>query len=192
MLRDWAAQVPETFTFAIKASHAHHAPRAAQAGVRQRARLPAAEHGGARRPARPDPLPAAAEHEEGRRSGCAAFSVCCRPDRRYTIEFRHESWFDDDVFDALREHDVALCVAEQEDFACPVHVDGVVGLPAAAPPGLRRRCLGEWATCIAAQAWTDAYVFFKHDEGVGSGPPAVEAFSLRTRARWQLPDAEFD
>jgi len=29
---------------------------------------------------------------------------------------------------------------------------------------------------VTAQNWTDAYVYFKHDEGVGSGPPAVEAF----------------
>ena len=27
-----------------------------------------------------------------------------------------------------------------------------------------------------AQAWSDAYVYFKHDEGIGSGPPAVENF----------------
>jgi hypothetical protein len=29
---------------------------------------------------------------------------------------------------------------------------------------------------VAAQGWSDAYVYFKHDEGVGSGPPAVDAF----------------
>jgi hypothetical protein len=34
----------------------------------------------------------------------------------------------------------------------------------------------DWAKRIAGQPWSDAYVFFKHDEGVGSGPPAVEAF----------------
>ena len=57
-------------------------------------------------------------------------------DRRFTIEFRHESWFDDDVFSALREHDVAMCLAEQEDFKCPGARDGVVGILAAAPPRL--------------------------------------------------------
>jgi uncharacterized protein YecE (DUF72 family) len=39
--------------------------------------------------------------------------------------------------------------------------------------------LGEWAERIAAQPWSDAYVFFKHDEGEGSGPPAVRAFVER-------------
>jgi hypothetical protein len=36
--------------------------------------------------------------------------------------------------------------------------------------------LVEWAKCVASQNWNDAYVYFKHDEGEGSGPPAVEAF----------------
>jgi uncharacterized protein YecE (DUF72 family) len=36
--------------------------------------------------------------------------------------------------------------------------------------------LAEWATKLAAQAWSETYVFFKHDEGIGSGPPAVDAF----------------
>ena len=29
------------------------------------------------------------------------FLDCLPLDRRFTIEFRHESWFEDDVFDAL-------------------------------------------------------------------------------------------
>jgi hypothetical protein len=36
--------------------------------------------------------------------------------------------------------------------------------------------LAEWAAKLAAQPWGEAYVFFKHDEGIGSGPPAVGAF----------------
>jgi hypothetical protein len=36
--------------------------------------------------------------------------------------------------------------------------------------------LTEWAKCVTEQAWKDAYVFFKHDEGEGSGPPAVASF----------------
>ena len=35
---------------------------------------------------------------------------------RFAVEFRHESWFDDDVTRALREHDVAMVGIEQEDF----------------------------------------------------------------------------
>ena len=38
---------------------------------------------------------------------------------RYTVEFRHESWFADPVYDLLRKHNVALCVAESEDRTVP-------------------------------------------------------------------------
>ena len=69
VLRDWAAQVPEPFTFAIKASQriTHFARLKPESGERRR--VPAEEHGVARRPARADPLSAAAEHEEGLRRG---------------------------------------------------------------------------------------------------------------------------
>jgi hypothetical protein len=36
--------------------------------------------------------------------------------------------------------------------------------------------LADWAKSVMGQAWSDAYVVFKHDEGAGSGPPAVSAF----------------
>ena len=37
--------------------------------------------------------------------------------------------------------------------------------------------LAEWSTLVKSQAWDDAYVFFKQDEGAGAGPPAVAAFA---------------
>ncbi|HEU5186450.1 MAG TPA: DUF72 domain-containing protein, partial [Gemmatimonadaceae bacterium] len=99
-------------------------------------------------------------------------------DRRFTIEFRHESWFDEDVFAALREHDVAMCVAEQEDFKCPIHATATWGYLRLHRPDYTDGALGEWARCVNSQTWSEAYVFFKHDEdaGGGSGPSAVSAF----------------
>ena len=111
------------------------------------------------------------------------------PKRRFTIEFRHDSWFDEDVLAALREHDVALCVNEQEDFACPVQATASWGYVRLHRLDYDEAALGKWAACVAAQGWTDAYVYFKHDEGAGSGPPAVGAFTqafaaqLRAEAR---------
>jgi hypothetical protein len=37
--------------------------------------------------------------------------------------------------------------------------------------------LASWAASLKAQPWQEAYVFFKHDESDGSGPPAVSAFT---------------
>jgi uncharacterized protein YecE (DUF72 family) len=36
--------------------------------------------------------------------------------QRVTFEFRHESWFDQEVFDLLSKHKIALCIAEAEDL----------------------------------------------------------------------------
>ena len=38
---------------------------------------------------------------------------------RAAFEFRHTSWFGDDIFHMLREHNIALCVAETEERTTP-------------------------------------------------------------------------
>ena len=39
-----------------------------------------------------------------------------------------------------------------------------------------QRPLTQWAERVKEHGWSEVYVYFKHDEGVGSGPPAVNAF----------------
>jgi uncharacterized protein YecE (DUF72 family) len=86
--------------------------------------------------------------------------------RRVAVEFRHESWFDDETYAALRKAGAALCIADTEEFTVP--------WVATAPWGyLRLRRvdypaaeLAAWAAKIRAAGWTDAVVYFKHeDEG---------------------------
>ena len=89
---------------------------------------------------------------------------------RVAFEFRHGSWFDDEVFDALRRHRVALCVSDTGE-------EPVAPLVATADWGylrLRREdfdddVLREWAQRIRAQPWSEAFVFLKHEEE-GKGP----------------------
>jgi uncharacterized protein YecE (DUF72 family) len=38
---------------------------------------------------------------------------------KFAFEFRHDSWFNEEVYDALRERNAAVCVAETEDFTTP-------------------------------------------------------------------------
>jgi len=97
-------------------------------------------------------------------------------DRRFTIEFRHESWFEDDVFDVMRARDIAMCVSEAADFAAPMVSTASWGYVRLHKLDYDDAGLAQWAKTIAAQPWSDAYVFFKHDEGIGSGPPAVSSF----------------
>jgi len=41
------------------------------------------------------------------------------PDLRYAFEFRHPTWLCDEVYDALRERNISLCVAESEKLEVP-------------------------------------------------------------------------
>ncbi len=43
-----------------------------------------------------------------------------RADLRCAWEFRHDSWFADDVYDALRTGNAALCVADTENGHTPL------------------------------------------------------------------------
>ena len=88
---------------------------------------------------------------------------------RAAFEFRHESWFDDDVFDALGDHDTALCIAEAEDgVEVPFVSTAKWGYLRLRRPDYRDVDLKKWATRVQQQKWRDAFVFFKHeDEGIG-------------------------
>jgi uncharacterized protein YecE (DUF72 family) len=175
VLLDWAAQVPETFTFALKASQriTHHARLKEEAADTVDFLLRNIKALGSRLGPILFQLPPNLKKDVERFRG---FLGLLPSDKRYVFEFRHESWFDDKVFDAMRERDIAMCVAEQDDFKCPVVCTASWGYLRLHRLDYDEAALGVWARCVTAQSWTDAYVFFKHDEGVGSGPPAVSTF----------------
>jgi uncharacterized protein YecE (DUF72 family) len=90
-------------------------------------------------------------------------------DRPIAFEFRHPSWFDQEVFACLRERNCALCLAEMEDSEnydlVPTATWGYLRLRRSdyTPTDLRN-----WKQRILSQPWDHAYVFFKHeDEGIG-------------------------
>jgi uncharacterized protein YecE (DUF72 family) len=93
-------------------------------------------------------------------------------DLRASFEFRHDSWFDDEVFALLDSRGAALCMAETDDSK-----DLQERFVATAGWGyLRLRStdytdeeLQRWANRISAQEWSEAFVFFKHEEE-GTGP----------------------
>jgi uncharacterized protein YecE (DUF72 family) len=176
VLAGWAAQVPESFTFAIKASQriTHFARLKPECADAVGFLLKNTEALGARLGPILFQLPPNLKKEFDR---LRTFLDLLPRGRRYTIEFRHESWFGDDVFDALRERDIPMCIVEQPEFASPVVATATWGYARLHRFDYDARSLGEWAKRIAAQKWGEAYVYFKHDEGVGSGPPAVGAFA---------------
>ena len=104
-----------------------------------------------------------------------AFLASLPTDIRVAFEFRNPSWFEDDVFDALRNHGAALVTADTDNS------DGEI-IPTASWGYLRLRGSGytdaeveAWAKKVAAQDWDQAFVFFKH-EGAGVGPHLAKKF----------------
>jgi uncharacterized protein YecE (DUF72 family) len=183
VLSDWAAQVPETFTFALKASQriTHHARLKEDCADTVDFLLKTTATLGSRLGPILFQLPPNLKKDLNRFRG---FLGLLPSDRRYVFEFRHESWFDDEVFDAMRERDVAMCIAEQDDFKCPVVSTAAWGYLRLHKLNYDTAALTTWAQCVSTQGWSDAYVFFKHDEteNGGSGPPAVDTFVKACKA----------
>jgi uncharacterized protein YecE (DUF72 family) len=93
------------------------------------------------------------------------------PHRRVAFEFRHSSWFDDEVFDLLRDHRVALCIAdEKDDLIVPFVATADWGCLRLRRPEYDDEALNNWLKQMRQQDWQDVFVFFKHeDEAKGPG-----------------------
>jgi uncharacterized protein YecE (DUF72 family) len=88
---------------------------------------------------------------------------------RCAFEFRHPSWFAADVYDTLRAHDAALCIADTEAGATPDVVTASWGYLRLRDVDYDDAQLATWARAVQRPEWTDAYVYFKHEE-TASGP----------------------
>jgi uncharacterized protein YecE (DUF72 family) len=85
---------------------------------------------------------------------------------RVALEFRHESWFEEEVYQLLREHNSALAVVEREEKETSEAVKIVTGT--FAYMRLRKGDYSEtelldWARWIREQA-VPVYCYLKHDE----------------------------
>ena len=85
-------------------------------------------------------------------------------DHGAAFEFRSDTWFTDDVYEALRSAGAALVLSEREDNAPPPLVETTSW------GYLRLRLeqygdadLAAWAERIAATKWTQAYAYFMHE-----------------------------
>jgi uncharacterized protein YecE (DUF72 family) len=94
-------------------------------------------------------------------------------------EFRHATWFDDEVYDLLRKHDAALCLADADDeLEVPLVSTASWGYLRLRRPDYSKDELRQWYAWIRDQKWKNAFVFFKHEDA-GAGPKmAVEFLAL--------------
>jgi len=100
-------------------------------------------------------------------------------DVRAACEFRHASWWSDDVYALLRSTNTALCIADTDAGTTPLVATADFGYVRLRDEGYSEERLQDWMTKVQAlgggSAWTDAFVFFKHEEK-GMGPTLAREF----------------
>jgi uncharacterized protein YecE (DUF72 family) len=95
---------------------------------------------------------------------------------RAAFEFRHPSWFDDDVLEVLRSRNRALCISDTDDL--PVsHIDKTAdwGYLRLRRVLYSEDVLKEWLKRIREQGWEETFVFFKHEDEA-TGPRLAAQF----------------
>jgi uncharacterized protein YecE (DUF72 family) len=181
VLAAWAAEVPDDFTFVLKASQRiTHRKRLKDAGEEVAYFLKNANVLGPKLGPTLFQLPPNLKKDLPR---LADFLALVPRTWRAALEFRHASWLDDEVFDTLKAHNAALVVAdtdaeegEAEPLVIPTVATADWGYLRLRRAAYQRGDLERWAATIGEQPWQDAFVFFKHEEA-GAGPKLVQEFT---------------
>jgi uncharacterized protein YecE (DUF72 family) len=164
MLEDWAEQTPSGFRFAFKCprfiTHQLQLAGAAQPLSRLAAALAAM---GPRLGPVLFQMPPSLHRDSPRLRDFLSLLREAAPWLRPAFEFRHPSWFSDDIYDRLHAASAALCIAESDELQTPPEATTSWGYLR-----LRRESYGsmqitDWAAYISQQPWTEAYAFVKHE-----------------------------
>lgn len=103
---------------------------------------------------------------------------------RIAFEFRHQTWFSDEIYAVLRQHEAALCIAQSDDLVTPeVHTaTDFTCFRLRSSGGYSSVELDSFAkrfTALAQQR--DVYAYFKHEDEP-SGALNAKAFLDRSLA----------
>jgi uncharacterized protein YecE (DUF72 family) len=165
MLERWTAVVPEDFTFILKASRriTHEKKLGGDVADAVAFLFKTAQALGPKLGPVLFQLPPFLKKDVPRLRDFLALLPEGRP---AAFEFRHETWFDDEVYETLRAGKASLCSADTDE-------SGDRGAPVVPTAGwgylrLRRAAytdddLARWAERIQSQPWDQAFVFFKHE-----------------------------
>ena len=104
-----------------------------------------------------------------------------RPVLRWAMEFRHPSWFSDTTLELLKEHGVALCVAETDDGSTPDHTTPPFGYFRLRKTDYSPAELDAWRERFEAfkAQGCDLFVYFKH-EASGAAPRFADQLLAKT------------
>jgi len=172
----WKGEVPERFTFVLKApQRITHQKKLADAGDDVRYFYETAATLGDQLGPVLFQLPPYLRKDAAR---LRDFIAVLPRESRVAFEFRHATWLDDEVYDILHGRDAALCASDTDEVS---DVDNIF-VPTASWGYQRLRRteysdeqLQAWRDRIAQQNWSDAYVFFKHEDE-GKGPAFAKRF----------------
>jgi uncharacterized protein YecE (DUF72 family) len=104
---------------------------------------------------------------------------------RLAFEFRHESWFSEDVLALLRARDAALCVADTERGTTPDEATASWGYLRLRDATYSDNDLGRWVERIERHGWQDSYVYFKHED-TGEAAALASRFQALTRQLYRV------
>jgi uncharacterized protein YecE (DUF72 family) len=174
VLASWAEQVPPTFRFVVKASRrVTHNNRLNDEDGSLAYFLRAVNPLGDRLGPTLFQLPPTFKKDLDR---LRAFLAALPRRWAAAMEFRHPSWFVEEVYDQLRARDVALVAVDEDETEGP----GSPLVPTASWGYLRlrraaydRAALEGWVGRIRGNPWSEAYVFLKHEDGSPTGPAAA-------------------
>jgi len=178
VLESWAANTPDHFRFAIKASRRiTHIARIKTESAAEPLRYLYRNLGslGAKRGPVLFQLPPNFKKDLPRLS---EFLTLLPADHTAAFEFRNDSWFADDVYAALEGAGASLCLSEREDNAPPPLVE-------TAPWGyVRLRLetytdddLKQWAARLEATSWRQIHVYFMHEPTAPAYAKALMGFA---------------
>ncbi len=169
LLEGWAERTPAGFVFAVKANQ----------GITHRARLNDADDLtrdfiercgllGEKLGPILFQLPPNFRRDDER---LANFLDILPPGRRFAVEFRHDSWFADEVMTILESAGVALCVSEGEKLDTPRRATASFCYVRLRKAEYTDAELADWREWIEARAaeGRDVFAYLKHDEA-GSSP----------------------
>ena len=171
LIAGWRAQVPPEFRFTLKApkriTHDKRL-RAAEVDSAVSGFLTAASELGPQMAALLFQLPPNFKKDLGL---LKEFLALLPPKTTAAFEFRNASWLEDDVFDALRARNIALCIADSDTRETPLVQTADYAYFRLRDEGYGEADIAKW-TETAKQAGAtarDVFVYFKHeDEGKGA------------------------
>jgi uncharacterized protein YecE (DUF72 family) len=174
VLSSWSAQVPDGFAFVLKAPRRiTHIKKLKDVSDDVAYLLKTAAVLGPKRGPLLFQLPPFLRKDLVR---LGEFLALLPPDGQAVFEFRHQSWFDDEVFAMLRSHNAALCLADADDeLTIPFLATAELGYLRLRRPEYSDADLRDWAKRIQDQPWKEVFVFFKHEDA-GKGPEFASRF----------------